>query len=297
MKVSGILFLTIVISLAARTYPARAQADPEAAKAAAKAKLVKGSLYLDAGSYARALAEFEDAYKVFPSPKIFFNIGLANVRLGRFPEALRAFDRFLIEATEADPSTIAQARTQADLARPKVGVIEVLCPREGVEIALDDHVVGRTPLDEALYVSPGSHRLTARSADPEAVPLVRTLDVAGGARQKVEVPGSPPDLARPLVPAGSAAKATALSTPSLPAPAPPPARVAAPVSLAIHAPAPRPVSAPADDRPLHSRPWFWGVAGAVVVAAGVTLWLTVGRSTHDPETSLGRMNLPAAQSP
>ena len=49
-----------------------AQAAEDDAKVAAKAKLTEGPRLMDAGDYAQALNDFEEAYKLVPSPKIFF---------------------------------------------------------------------------------------------------------------------------------------------------------------------------------------------------------------------------------
>ena len=75
--------------------------DQAAAKAAAKTVLARGARDLDARLYGRALAEFHEAYRIFPSPKIFFDIGLANMYLGHLGEALQAFETFLAEAPDA----------------------------------------------------------------------------------------------------------------------------------------------------------------------------------------------------
>ena len=71
-----------------------AEDSADEAKAKAKAQLAKGARYLEAGSYARALADFEEAYRIFPSPKIFYNLALANAGLGRNADALREFEQF-----------------------------------------------------------------------------------------------------------------------------------------------------------------------------------------------------------
>ena len=51
--------------------------------------------------YRAALARFEEAYALVPSPKIHYDFGLAYVGLARPGEALAAFERFLAEAPDA----------------------------------------------------------------------------------------------------------------------------------------------------------------------------------------------------
>jgi len=44
-------------------------------------------------------------------------------------------------------------------------------------------------------------------------------------------------------------------------------------------------TAPPPKKPVYKRGWFWGVmAGAAVVAAGVTVGVVLGTATHDPRT-------------
>lgn len=259
-KISGVFVAVIAFAtLAAMILPRAALADDADARAAAKAKVEQGAALLNAHADARALAEFEDAYRLFPSPKIFFNMGLANVGLGRNPDALRAFQRFLIEATDASAESVARAKAQIQALLPKVAIVDVVCPQAGLEVIVDDGSVGRSPLATPLYLDPGRHRLVAK-ANETAPPTVLTFDVTGGARISVNVPVAAP---QPVI-------------------APPPPLVD------IHAPS------DTGGRPIYSRPWFWAAAAGVVVVVGATLLLTVGKSTKDPTASLGSMPLPGA---
>jgi len=241
-------------------FPAAVWGDEATARAAAKAKVERGAALLSAHADAGALAEFEDAYRLFPSPKIFFDIGLANAGLGRNPDAVRAFQRFLIEATDASADSVARAKSQVQTLMPKVAVVDVVCPQAGREIIVDDRSVGRSPLAAPLYLDPGPHRLLAKTSET-APPSVVTFEVTGGARISVSVPAA-----------------------SLPV-VPPPAPAVVPLPPLVGQ---QPPAAPVE-RPIYKKPWFWGAAAMVVAAVGVTLLLTVGRSTKDPTPSLPPM--------
>src|SRR4051812_3554944 len=96
-KSSGRFVLGVtLVALATSAWSRIALAEEADARAAAKAKVEQGAALLSHHDDARALAAFEEAYRIFPSPKIFFDIGLANVGLTHNPQALRAFQRFLI---------------------------------------------------------------------------------------------------------------------------------------------------------------------------------------------------------
>ena len=268
-KVAIVILVTLVPTQLARL----AWADDTVAKQAAKARLERGADLLVKHGYSGALLEFEDAYRIFPSPKIFFDIGLANVGLNRNPEALQAFQRFLAEATEASPESIARAKAQIEALLPLVAVVDIVCPTAGTAIAIDDTSVGRTPVSRPLYLDPGQHRLTARAKENDA-PFVTTFAAMAGARVTVLVPpGAPP--------------ATARSNSSIRVPPPPLPPSSAEERTLVDRSSP---ADPAGSPVIYRRPWFWVAAAGVLAAASVTLWLTVGRSTSYPTSTLSSMS-------
>ena len=75
-------------TMAAGATRRRTRAAPSArttrqAKARAQALLSEGTAAYGRGDYATALDKFTAAYRIFPSPKLWFNIGQANRDLGR----------------------------------------------------------------------------------------------------------------------------------------------------------------------------------------------------------------------
>ena len=145
---------------------ARAAAEPNDAQAKARAQglLSEGTAAYGRGDYAAALDKFTAAYKIFPSPKLWFNIGQANRDLGRPVEAVEAFDRFLRDAGDAPPETLAEARRSAAELKTKLGQIQVSCAVDGTEITVDGKQVGSTPLGEMLWTTPGRHQVAAQHA-------------------------------------------------------------------------------------------------------------------------------------
>jgi len=258
--------IAIAVTTIAAAAPLRiASADEAASKTAAKAKLEKGADLLVSHDFSGALTEFEDAYRLYPSPKIFFDIGLANVGLEHNPEALRAFQRFLIETTDASADTVSRAKAHIEALRPKVAIIDVSSAEAGLEIVVDDLSVGRTPLTAPLYLAPGQHRLIAK-ASANTPPGVKIFEVTGGTRASVSVPVVPKvAVVSPPASTSSARETTVI-----------------PPLVEVHA-----AETPADESPLYERPWFWAAAAGVVAVVGVALWLTVGRSTNDPKGSFG----------
>jgi len=245
--------------MAAAHWPRVALADALDARAAAKAKVEQGAALLNSHDDAQALAAFEDAYRIFPSPKIFFDIGLAHAGLKHNSQAVRAFQRFLIEAPDASVESVSRAKAQVQALLPKVAIVDVISPQAGLEIIVDEESVGRSPLASPLYLDPGQHRLLAR-VNETAPPGVKTFDATGGTRIRVAVPPLPPPVAAPAVVAP-------------PPPQPPPL-------VDNHG------TSQVEEGSIYTRPWFWAAAAGVVAAVGVTLLLTVGKSTKDPTPSL-----------
>src|SRR5947208_15700174 len=93
-----------------------AEAATPGATAADKQKatglLREGNALYKKGDYTGALEKFQDAYSAVPSPKLLFNIGQAERDLGRTVDAIQAFEKFLADAPDASPKTIAEARGQ-----------------------------------------------------------------------------------------------------------------------------------------------------------------------------------------
>jgi hypothetical protein len=239
--------------LQAQAAPARSEG--EALKAAAKSKLQEGARSLDAGDYAVALDKFEEAYRLVPSPKIFFNIGLADVGLARYPDALRAFERFVSEAKNASADNLAEARVQIENMRSKVALVDVECATKGVDIVIDGRSYGKTPLEQTIYLDPGQHRLLAQKAEGTS-PTVQPFSAVGGTRQTVKV--------------------TLLA----PAPNPPPKPKIVMEKRREDQPS-------EDEGPFYGRLWFWGVVAGVVAAGAVATFVMINRSPSYPNASLG----------
>jgi len=276
------LLIVTVASLAT----ASAFADGDAARSIARARLEEGAQRLAAGDNAGALSDFEEAYRLYPSPKIQFDIGLANFRLGRNPAAYRAFERFLTGAADAAPEAVTGARARLEVLRPKIASVAVVCPRAGLAVSVDDTTVGRTPLGEPLYLEPGPHRIETRVGERGPTLVAKSFVVTEGQQMNVELP-IPMDLAASDGPA-----VRRQAAPAPPALASTEGRASPSLLLARPRAAEEPSTSAASPRPIYHRPWFWVAGAGVAAAAALTLWLTVGHSAGAPNASLGRVNLP-----
>ena len=91
-RLMTVLWLVLLASVGASA--ARAD-DLEAAKAHYKA----GESYYDQASYADALKEFQEAYRLSGRPALLYNVARCMEQLGRFDDAITALEKYL----RADP--------------------------------------------------------------------------------------------------------------------------------------------------------------------------------------------------
>jgi len=255
--------LALVVTLLAGMRPAAADSKSEA-----RDRLEEGSALYRNGDYQGALRKFEQARGLFPSAKIYFNLGQAYSRLGRPAAAVDAFERFLDEATDADPARRADAARFVTELEPRVARVRVQVPA-GSEVAVDGRPAGVAPLKRAIPVEPGSHQVTAR-APGSAMAAVGRVQVDAGAIAQWQAP-----VAAELGAAAPPAPAPVVPTPS---PSPPPAVAPGVPAVAAGTPAGVIDTGP-ETRPTAARRWWpWAAGAAAVVVAGVvtTVLITSG---------------------
>ena len=118
--------------------------EPDAQrKAEASAHLKRGAELIDAENLQGALAEFEAAYRLVPSPSILHNFGVVYQGLGRKAAALDAFQRFLDEAAKAPPATREHAQQAVQTLRGEVAELRVEADVAGAGIFVDGGRSGR----------------------------------------------------------------------------------------------------------------------------------------------------------
>jgi hypothetical protein len=266
------------------TPPLPGSEEANEAKSRAAAVLNEGNQLFEQKKFAPALAKYESAYRIYPSPKILYNIAEAHRELSHYGEAATYYERFLKEAN-VDPSSPVYAKVNERLQSLKsnLAYIAVQSSVSGAEVRIDGRSVGRTPL-EPVAVAPGTHEVSATAAGRQ--PFRTSVDASAG--KSVSVPLA---LAMAESPKGSSKAAAA------PPPPPPPktevasnaeasqeegggqdgssAQVAdSPFSTETQAPQ-------KEDESITSQPWFWGILAGVVVVAGVITVVAVTSHGND----------------
>jgi hypothetical protein len=236
LRPAALLGVLLVVQAGAALGAEGDASQPEAErKAEASALLKRGAQLIDAEDLDGALAQFEAAYRLVPSPSILHNFGIVYQGLGRKAAALDAFQRFLEEAPRAPPAAREHAQRAVQTLLREVAALRVQADLDGATILVDGRKVGQTPRDKSIYLDPGPHQVSVEKADLGAVAAER-FEVS--ASQQLTVPVH---LARTRPPA-------------------PAAEVKQPAAF----PGPAPSGGPGWQRPA-----AWASAAGAVLAAGL----------------------------
>jgi hypothetical protein len=168
----------LIILAAAAAGVARADDDPSHAEATRLSEL--GAEALQRGEFKIALHDFQSAYALFPSPKLRYNMALAEDGIGDEPaEALGDYRLFLGETEATPPEQRDYATKRIGELSPQVGHLAI-DGAAGVVVSVDGHDVGPAPQGD-LVVDPGDHRIeqTGRAAT--------SVHVAQGGRASVHL--------------------------------------------------------------------------------------------------------------
>lgn len=197
-----------------------------------------------------ALAKFEASRAIRERPSTLFNIGTALLRLKRPVGAAATFTRFIeIEAAEDRRDAARKLLDEAEASVVRASI--ALEPPEAM-LTVDGRAVAANGPVHRLTLDPGTRTFEARADGYE--PKREVLILEPGARIERTLALLPLD-------------AAAVPEPPIAAPLAPPPPIAAPE--------------PATGSIFES-PWFWVVAGVVVVAASVGVGVGIAASGPDP---------------
>lgn len=164
--------------------PAPAPAE-DPALAEAKVHFQQGVALFNDENFSAALAEFETAYRLRPSPGVLYNIGLTQKRLFRYGEAIDALERFIKESTDLPAERRAEAEQLIAEMRALMAEVTVHVEPAGAQILLDGRTVGTAPLDKPLGIAAGGHVLEATAEGHK--PVRRELMVSAGVPVRLDL--------------------------------------------------------------------------------------------------------------
>jgi hypothetical protein len=136
------------------------------------------NLYEDR-NYAAALAEFEAAYRQFPSAAALQDVALCQKQLYRYSEARETLIRLAREhRTELDAKELVAVNSSIAELSSLIGSVRLSVVPADAKILLDGHTVSRTDAEKPVVLDVGEHQVSAEA--PGFAPMVRSFRIAGG---------------------------------------------------------------------------------------------------------------------
>jgi hypothetical protein len=228
-------------------HAARAESDEEA-KTRAAVMLNEGNKFFEQKDYARALARYEAAYALYPSPKLYYSLGRARHALGHTARAAEYYEQFLVEAgVEYRSPLYEKAQTSLNNLMSRLGKIRVVEGVPGAKITVDGNPAATLP-SKPIFVEAGARVVSAELAG--YLPFEAKVNVEPGRLAPLKIT---------MVPMRVVTATKAVEVCEAP---PPPPRL-----FDLELPAKR-VEVKEDDGSVFTSWWFWTAIG--VAAAGAT---------------------------
>ncbi len=221
MRWLGIV-VSLVVSNGLALRPCRAQpSDHQGATPAAESALTEARqryqhalTLFEKGEHRAALAEFEQANRLAPSFRIYYNIALVNMALDDSAGAIQAFERYLQEggANVSKERSDEVAHQVSRLSRRAASLtLDVAEPN--AQVFVDSTEVGKSPLWRRVWVNPGHYSVSVRRQDGH----LETRDVDAGGGDERMLSFAPSSIKAPETPASPQATTPMIDVPASPA--------------------------------------------------------------------------------
>lgn len=180
----------LLLALLLCTPLAYGQVSGAAGNALARAHFNDGMARAARGDMQAALVEFEAAYTLQPHYSVLYNIGQAQVALGRPADAVRTFERYLLEGGD-HLSQQRRDEVQALLleTRAKLGSIKIAVDDQDTRVWLDGVELDRKSLAKPIPLATGKHSLL--SSTRSGPPTVREVTVSATTTADVRIEAAP----------------------------------------------------------------------------------------------------------
>ncbi len=174
-----LLMLIIIFPLSAAS--AKPKALPLAESLGGDAKLAydHARTRFGAGDFSGALTDLKRALEIAPDPRLFWNIAACENKLHHRSAALVSVEKYLTAGSGmlSDEEKI-QAREFAAAVKVFVGRVFLDSPLSGIEVLVDNDLIGTTPFSQPVWIDEGARRV--RFVHPGYQTLERTERVLGG---------------------------------------------------------------------------------------------------------------------
>ena len=158
-------------------------AQPGDVKTQARADFERGTELYRAGDFRGALAAFEAAQALSPTPQALFNIARCQERLAQLADAVDSYSAYLSAAPDAPDRAAVAARIDELRARLPLEASLRISVEPPSPVSVDGEAAGQSPV--AVRVKPGTHRVQATQQGYQ--PLEREVELGPGARVQLEL--------------------------------------------------------------------------------------------------------------
>ncbi len=135
-------------------------------------------------AYDAALVELRRAYELRPSYKLVFNIAQVQFAMKDYAAALASYRQYLTEGgVEVPDKRRSEIEAQIATLEQRVATLTITTDVPGVEVFLDDTLVGMTPELGPLLVNAGTRKFTLRHSDHET--HSERISVLGGTHRQL----------------------------------------------------------------------------------------------------------------
>lgn len=154
-------------------------AEPDQAMEEARRRYAQGSEFYRRGRFAEAVAEFSEAYSLWPNPTILYALGQAYEGQSDVNRAIETYQRYLQVAPEGDLRR-QDAELHIEALRGLLAVVHVVVNVDA-SVIVDGEVVGAAPGD--IRLPTGRHVLEVRADGYES--QTAAVTIAGGTERTV----------------------------------------------------------------------------------------------------------------
>jgi tetratricopeptide (TPR) repeat protein len=147
----------------------------------------RGNRAADEGRFADALADYEEAAKLAPEPKNFYNLATTYQKIGRNADALAWFLRFKAGASREELERTPNLDTRIATLRNKVTFLKVNVNVVGARVLVRDAVVGTKPADRPLEVSLNEGKAQVEIISEGYLPYRKDHTLLGGSALEIDV--------------------------------------------------------------------------------------------------------------
>ncbi len=123
-----------------------------------------GKVLFEDRDYTTALLKFQDIYGKTKETRLLWNIAACLKNLRHYAKALDALRQFIDRGDKLAPQELKDARDVMGAIEPFTTSVTFKVSEADAEVSLDDEMIGRSPLPQALVLDIGMRRLRAKKA-------------------------------------------------------------------------------------------------------------------------------------